>query len=110
MVSTYKKKIKTTSNNEIVKEPPSSGGSQIKLPFELTGKQKNARDAFNKDHLVFDGAAKGMISRVNYFAYALTYTEIQYLMKKQPSTVVDSTDMSLTPYLSDTWWANKQGP
>ena len=39
-----------------------------------------------------------------------TYTEIQSLMKMQPSTVIDSPDMSLTPYLSDTWWANKQGP
>jgi hypothetical protein len=61
-------------------------------------------------NLVFDGAAKGMISRVNYHAYALTYTEIQSLMKMQPSTVIDSPDMSLTPYLSDTWWANRQGP
>ncbi|NBP65753.1 MAG: hypothetical protein EBU66_13960 [Bacteroidetes bacterium] len=60
--------------------------------------------------LNFDGAAKGMISRVYYFSYALTYTEIQYLINMQPSTVMDSPDMSLTPYLSDTWWANKQGP
>jgi len=61
-------------------------------------------------NLVFDGSAKGMISRVHYYAYALTYTEIQSLMNKQPSTVIEGTDMSLTPYLSDTWWANKQGP
>jgi hypothetical protein len=61
-------------------------------------------------NLVFDGAAKGMISRVNYFAYALTYTEIQSLINMQPSTVMEGPDMSLIPYLSDTWWANKQGP
>lgn len=60
--------------------------------------------------LVFDGAAKGLISRVYYFGYALTYTEIQYLINMQPSTVMDGPDMSLTPYLSDTWWANVQGP
>ena len=58
----------------------------------------------------FDGAIKGMISRVYYFGYALTYTEIQYLINMQPSTQMDSADMSLVPYLSDTWWANKQGP
>ena len=60
--------------------------------------------------LVFDGAAKGMASRVTYFSYALTYTEIQALMNMGPSSVMDGTDLSLTPYLSDTWWANKQGP
>ena len=58
----------------------------------------------------FDGAVKGMISRVYYFGYALTYSEIQYLINMQPSTVMDSPDMSMVPYLSDTWWANKQGP
>jgi hypothetical protein len=58
----------------------------------------------------FDGAIKGMISRVYYFGYALTYTEIQYLINMQPSTVMDSPDMSMVPYLSDTWWANNQGP
>ncbi len=61
-------------------------------------------------NMEFDGAFKGMISRVYYFGYALTYTEIQYLINMQPSTVMDGPDMSLVPYLSDTWWANHQGP
>jgi hypothetical protein len=60
--------------------------------------------------LDFAGSAKAMISRVYYFSYALTYTEIQYLMNMGPSTVMDGNDMSMTPYLSDTWWANKEGP
>jgi hypothetical protein len=55
--------------------------------------------------LTFDGAAKGMISRVYYFSYALTYTEIQYLMNMGPSTVMDGQDMSISPYLADAWWA-----
>ena len=55
--------------------------------------------------LTFDGAAKGMISRVFYFSYALTYTEIQYLMNMGPSTVMDGQDMSISPYLADAWWA-----
>ena len=60
--------------------------------------------------LNFDGSAKGMVSRVFYFSYALTYTEIQALINMQPSKEMDSTDMSMAPYLSDTWWVNKQGP
>jgi len=60
--------------------------------------------------LDFDGCMTGMISRVFYFGYALTYSEIQSLMNMGPSTVVDSPDMSISPYLSDTWWENKQGP
>ena len=59
--------------------------------------------------LDFDGAAKGMASRVTYFSYALTYTEIQALMNMGPSNVMEGSDMSLPPYLSDTWWANRTG-
>ena len=61
-------------------------------------------------NVVFDGAFKGMISRVYYFSYALTYTEINYLINMQPSTQMEGGDMSMVPYLSDTWWANRQGP
>ena len=60
--------------------------------------------------LKFDGSAKGMISRVFYFAYALTYTEIQSLMNMGPSKEIEGPSMSITPYLSDTWWTNAQGP
>lgn len=59
--------------------------------------------------LVFGGSASGMVSRVFYFTYALSYTEIQALMNMGPSTVMSSPDMSLTPYLSDTWWTTAQG-
>ena len=54
----------------------------------------------------FNGSAKGLASRVFYFAYALTYTEIQSLMNMGPSTVMDGTSMSITPYLTDQWWTN----
>jgi len=64
----------------------------------------------NLSSLNFGGAAKGMASRVFYFSYALTYTEIQALINMQPSKEMDSTNMSMAPYLSDTWWVNKQGP
>jgi len=59
----------------------------------------------NEDSLTFDGAAKGMASRVFYFSYALTYSEIQALMNMGPSSKVHGANASvMTPYLSDTWW------
>ena len=61
--------------------------------------------------LEFDGSAKGMISRVYYFGYALTYTEIQNLMNMAPSPVVDGNNgTSNNASLSDTWWVNDNGP
>jgi len=60
--------------------------------------------------MVFDGSAQGMVSRVFYFSYALTYTEIQSLMTIGPSKVIEGPNMNITPYLSDTWWTNANGP
>ena len=54
--------------------------------------------------LIFNGAAKGLASRVFYFAYALTYTEIQNLISMGPSPVMEGVNMSITPYLTDQWW------
>lgn len=53
-----------------------------------------------------DGSVNGMVSRVYYFSYALTYSEIQTLITVGPSTNVVSTNMSMDPYLADTWWTN----
>ena len=60
--------------------------------------------------LTFNGSAKGMISRVFYFSYALTYSEIQNLMKMGPSSnIIGSSSTSLqAPYLADTWWTAGQ--
>jgi len=60
--------------------------------------------------LQFGGSAVGMVSRVYYFSYALSYTEIQKLINMGPSQILSGPDMSMTPYLSDTWWVNAQGP
>jgi len=50
---------------------------------------------------------KGMLSRLTYFNYALTYAEIQMLMNEGPSSKMDSSLMSdVPPYLADTWWSN----
>jgi hypothetical protein len=64
--------------------------------------------------ITFNGAIKGMISRVYYFSYALTYPEIQSLMNVGPSPKIakdaNNNEMALGPYLSDTWWVNDHGP
>ena len=52
------------------------------------------------------GVMKGMLSRLNYFNYALCYAEIQRLMNEGPSTKMDSGIMNnVPPYLDETWWA-----
>ena len=57
--------------------------------------------------LVFDGTVMGMASSVYYFSYALSYSEIQALMNAGPSTIVAANNQqNMSPYLSDTWWAN----
>jgi hypothetical protein len=56
----------------------------------------------------FNGAAKGQVSRVYYFGYALTYTEIQTLINMGPAPVTILNDLDAK--LSDTWWVNNQGP
>lgn len=53
------------------------------------------------------GCAKGMMSRLNYFSYAVCYAEIQQLMAEGPSTKMNSASVANPPpYLADTWWAS----
>lgn len=61
----------------------------------------------SNSNLVFAGSASGMVSRVFYFSYALTYTEIQTLMNMGPSPKIAGPSMSISPYLIDQWWTNK---
>ena len=53
---------------------------------------------------------KGNLSRLEYFSYALCYSEIQQLMNKGPSsTMASSSDNSnIPPYLDDTWWTTNK--
>ena len=56
-------------------------------------------------HMV-KGVAKGMLSRLTYFSYALSFAEIQTLMNEGPSKEMDSqTMMDVPPYLTDSWWS-----
>ena len=51
---------------------------------------------------------KGYLSRLTYFNYGLSYSEIQQLLSEGPSSSMDSDvlDSSAAPYLDDRWWTN----
>lgn len=53
------------------------------------------------------GCMKGNFSTLDYFSYALTYSEIQQLMNKGPSSKSDvsSNSTNIPPYLDDSWWS-----
>jgi hypothetical protein len=53
------------------------------------------------------GVMKGMISRLYYFNYALSYTEITSLVNQGPSSQIATGGSSIQPpYLDDTWWTS----
>jgi hypothetical protein len=57
-----------------------------------------------KDFIV-DGPAKGMISRLQYYAYALNYAQIDTLYRQGASAKMGEAVTSVTPpYMSDNWW------
>lgn len=101
-----------------------NGNLAKKLPFEGFSPYQNYQDicCFSQRRITlkksivpsvdengFDvfGTVKGMISRLNYFSYALCYAEIQRLMGEGPSSKIDSSLMTgnIPPYLDDTWWS-----
>jgi hypothetical protein len=101
-----------------------NGNLAKKLPFEGFAPYQNYEDicCFSQRRITmknsivpstdqngFDvfGCMKGMISRLNYFSYALCYAEIQQLMNEGPSSKMDSSlnTTNIPPYLNDTWWS-----
>lgn len=55
-----------------------------------------------------DGAAKGMVSRLKYYAYALNYAQIDGLYREGPSKKIESSaSLELPPYFRDDWWVTK---
>lgn len=51
------------------------------------------------------GVCQGMLSRLTYFNYALSYSEINKLMSEGPSKKMDSEEgAASTTYLIDNWW------
>lgn len=60
------------------------------------------------NNMQITGAMQGMVSRLNYYGYALTYSAIDSLYRQGPSsTIVNSGSTDLPPYMHDDWWVNK---
>jgi hypothetical protein len=53
------------------------------------------------------GTYSGMLSRLTYFPYALSYSEIRSTMDVGPSKKIESGSEEVPPYLIDTWWTTK---
>jgi hypothetical protein len=104
-----------------------NGNLAKKLPFEGYQPYQNYEDiccfsqrritmkksivpSVDEDGFEVYGAMKGMLSRLNYFSYALCYAEINSLMNEGPSSKMSSTVVStnIPPYLDDTWWSQGQ--
>ena len=56
------------------------------------------------DNFIINGAMQCYISRMTYFSYALTYSEIQAAMNMGPNPEMDTSGMDVPPYLIDSWW------
>jgi hypothetical protein len=50
------------------------------------------------------GSASGSLSRLNYYAYALSYAEIDSLYRQGPSSKIVSASNQIPPYMTDSWW------
>lgn len=77
--------------------------SDIRTP---TGGYNNAALASIPTGEVYNiiGRGVGLISRLYYYSYALTYTEIQDLMNKGPNPIIETDTQDKPPYSIDNWW------
>ena len=55
----------------------------------------------------FEGAINGDLSNLMYARYALSFSEIQDLLNKGPSSVIKQKDKETPPYLADSWWSDQ---
>lgn len=60
------------------------------------------------ENFYVSGKFSGYISSMNYFSYALTYSEIQNNLNIGPSSKFDQQSMDKPPYLIDTWWTQRK--
>lgn len=77
--------------------------------FDNTSGQGYKRGIPPGDNFILNGAMQGFISRMLYFSYALTYSEIQAQMNIGPNPEMDQSNMDNPPYLIDSWWTQIKG-
>jgi Concanavalin A-like lectin/glucanases superfamily len=61
------------------------------------------------ENMAVSGSFNGYLSRLYYFSYALTYSEIMSMMNQGPSSSMSTcNNMDKPPYLIDSWWTQKK--
>jgi hypothetical protein len=60
--------------------------------------------SLNQESMMVSGPFNGSLSRLNYYSYAISYTELQALVAEGPSSKTLSNPQDSPPYLQDTWW------
>lgn len=84
------------------------GNVYVMSPIQFTFPQNSSSSSPNPNQMQITGAVAGMVSRLNYYGYALTYSAIDALYRQGPSsTIVNSGSTDLPPYFHDDWWVNK---
>jgi hypothetical protein len=62
----------------------------------------------NSKIITFNGSVNGKLSNLIYTRYALSFTEIQDIFNKGPSTSTKAAiNNELPPYLADSWWTSQ---
>jgi len=84
------------------------GNIYVMSPIQFTFPQNSTSSSPNPKQMQITGAIAGMVSRLHYYGYALTYSAIDALYRQGPSsTIVNSGSTDLPPYFHDDWWVNK---
>lgn len=76
--------------------------------YVFPGKTMNGADSTSIPNIV--GPMEGMMSRLKYYAYALSFSQIDSLYTEGASKKIKSTSYDQKPpYLHDSWWVTRYG-
>jgi hypothetical protein len=67
----------------------------------------NRRDIPTGEAFAVGAPINGYISNLNYYRYAISFSELQADMAAGPSKEFASDSMDVPPYLIDSWWTNR---
>lgn len=97
-----------TQRNQFPDVPRLNNGNvYVMWPVTFDGSANAAANADVKKFKV-TGAMNGMVSRLQYFSYALAYSDIDRLMSQGPSkTIMNKSFSELPPYFHDDWWVTR---
>jgi hypothetical protein len=85
-----------------------AGNLYVMFPVQFNNTTNYVKDQDGTTPFKVSGAMLGMLSRLKYFAYALSYSEIDGLYREGPSTtIVNKSYNELPPYFHDDWWVTR---